>query len=123
MAKKFVSYGLITLIAITFIISCAQENSASNMQPVTLPWEEAYGKFYTRDIARAEEEVSFTLILPTYIPKMQGDMPLPGLVGLLKEYQHDNKAWVDIYYGVDYARSVTGIIYINEYIDFTTSVA
>ena len=96
------------LSVILFLVSCSS-------LPEPLPWAESYGRFYTRDLARAQEEIPFPIVLPSYVPDNQKDAPLPGIDGPLRGYQHNNEVQVKIYYSVYFGGEVPGTILISEY--------
>jgi hypothetical protein len=89
-------------------------NFGCQVSPETLPWEEYNGQFCTLDLARAQEEIPFTIILPSYIPDEQTAPPLPDITGPLREYQCDDKVKVEILYIVDLGNETFGIIEIEE---------
>lgn len=84
--------------------SCSQKiTSFSNQNSPTaslelLPWIEEHGRFYTKDVARAQKEIPFTIILPKYIPSKSNDKLLPELNGPLMGYQKDNEVQIEILY-------------------------
>jgi hypothetical protein len=82
--------------------------------PEALPWEVSGGRFYTLDLARAQEEIPFPIVLPSYVPDKRTDAPLPDITGPLKEYQTDDKVKVEILYIVDLGSEIHGIIQIEE---------
>ena len=86
----------------------------SQTPPESLPWAEANGLFYTRDLTRAQEEIPFTIVLPSYVPDLRTDPPPPIIVGPLKEYQDSDSVQIDIVYGVDLGNELLGAIYIIE---------
>ena len=115
--------SLILLCFVTFLChGCYTEtgtdNYSSSTPPATanetLPWSEAYGRFYTTDLARAQEEIPFPIILPSYVPDKRKDAPPPGITGPLGEYQYNDEVQVDILYSVDLGDKVPGIIEISE---------
>lgn len=79
-----------------------------------LPWEESYGRFYTKDIARAQKEIPFPILLPTYVPNEQKGSSLPQVTGPLRAYQYDGEIEINILYLVNLDSGVVGTIDINE---------
>ena len=82
--------------------------------PKSLPWAEMYGRFYTRDLARAQEEIPFRIILPSYVPDKRKDAPPPGIDGPLRGYQYDDEVEIHVLYHVDLGGEVLGTIQISE---------
>ena len=83
MTKKLTVICLVLLgVIILGAGSCSQTLPAnpapnsSDTPPKPLPWAEAYGRFYTRDLARAQEEIPFPIILPSYVPDKRTDIAL-----------------------------------------------
>lgn len=82
--------------------------------PKPLYWAEyADGTFYTRDIVRAQQEMTFTIIVPDYMPEIKG-VKLPSITGNLKESSSDGKAKIMLLYPLKYSdNSVITIIECN----------
>ncbi|MGD9116722.1 MAG: hypothetical protein PVJ61_06050 [Dehalococcoidia bacterium] len=103
----------VALSALLGIIVLAIGSSCST-SPESLPWEESYGQFYTRDLARAQEEIPFPIVLPSYVPDERTDAPPPSITGPLREYQDDDRVKVEVLYFVDLGNEILGIIEIEE---------
>ena len=52
-------------------------------------WIEYEGQFATKDFKKAQDEIPFTIIMPTYLPYSQQDESIADIQGPLKEYQGD----------------------------------
>lgn len=63
----------------------------------SLYWNEFQGTFLTKNLARAQAEIPFTIILPTYLPKELEDV-FPDIKGPLLEYREGDEIEVHIYY-------------------------
>ena len=100
--------ALLSVIILSMGFSC-------QVSPETLPWEVSGGQFYTRDLARAQKEIPFPIVLPSYVPDKRTDAPPPGITGPLREYQYNDKVKVDILYIVDLGSEILGIIDISEH--------
>ena len=108
-------YRLIFLVIIATIFSYGC-NSQMN-----LAWEEFQGRFYTTDLDRAQEEIPFTILLPTYLPDNEQKTILPSIDGPLAQFQSDNEIEVNVKYGFDLGYDWPGIILITES-DFPSSL-
>jgi hypothetical protein len=108
--KKSLKTAWLALLSVIILSMCfgCQESS------VTLPWEEFNGQFYTRDLVRAQAEIPFTIVLPSYVPDERTDAPPPGITGPLTEYQYDDRVKVEILYLVDLGNEILGTIEIEE---------
>lgn len=73
-------------------------------------WMETENRFYTNDLSRAQDKISFPIILSEYIPD-EGEKKLPIIEGPLSS---DNKTDVRVDYLVHFSNNVSGFIYINE---------
>ena len=82
--------------------------------PKPLPWEETYGRFYTKDLTRAQEEIPFPIILPSYVPDKRKDAPPPDIIGPLTEFRDDNDIGVDIKYLLYLGDEILGQIIIKQ---------
>ena len=65
-------------------------------------------------MARAQKEIPFPIVLPSYVPDERTDAPPPDITGPLREYHYDDKVKVDILYIVDLGSEIPGIIEISE---------
>lgn len=92
------------------VIPPLQANSTNE----TLPWMEIEGYFHTTDIARAQKEIPFTILLPTYFPDCKQRIIFPTIDGPLSQYQDEYEIEVHINYGLDLGQEVPGIILIIE---------
>jgi hypothetical protein len=105
---------IVFCLLLIILTGCPATTQPTFPPPETLPWEEFDGQFYTRDLARAQEEIPFPIVLPSYVPDVRTDAPPPSITGPLKEYQHENKVEIEILYIVDLGSEIHGIIQINE---------
>jgi hypothetical protein len=102
-------------------IGCLSRPAPDGRQPElpspqddALPWAEAYGQFYTRDVARAQAEIPFRIVLPSYVPERPGEARPPNLDGPLRDYQFDGRVELRIFYSVELGNEEPGLIYIVE---------
>ena len=86
--KSFAGTALLLIILLCLIMGCT---------PKTF-WVEKDGWFYTNDLARAQDKVPFTIILPSYIPGTEKGQPAQLIEGPL--VQSDNTAEVTIGYEI-----------------------
>jgi hypothetical protein len=119
MTKISATLLLVLLPAIILLCTggCSQKPTDTTAEP--LPWIEYGGQFNTRDLDRAQEEIPFPILLPTYIPDKRKDIPPPSIKGILKEFQIKDDVEVDILYTVDlglevFGEEVFGTIMITE---------
>ena len=56
----------------------------------SLYWIEVQGRFSTNDLAKAQAEIPFNIVLPTYIPDERKDFLLPHIEGPLYVSSNDN---------------------------------
>lgn len=118
--------NLILLILLCFVIllhhGCRAETGSDNTSPSTpssaanesIYWTEQEGRFYTNDLARAQAEIPFPIVLPTYIPDKRQDTPPPGIDGPLRTGRDDNEIVVHIKYGFYLGQELLGYIMITE---------
>lgn len=106
MKKTFSAILLVTLLLIFPIVGCSRTTQLS--------WQESDGRFYTNDLTRAQEEIPFPILLPTYVPGAQKGSTAPQVTGPLKAYQYDNKVKINVLYLVTQGDDVVGTIEINE---------
>jgi hypothetical protein len=119
-------YKLISLILCSAIIlsvcGCSQSysNNITNThvftsdEPTHLPWEEYLGYFYTLDIVRAQKEIPFSIIIPTYIPDKREITLYPNIKGPLSTIQNNNQVTIEILYNIDYGDDNPSMIHIFE---------
>lgn len=107
MKKTLKCFMFVTIILLISFIGCDGKTEK-------LPWEESFGRFYTKDITRAQKEIPFQILLPTYIPNGQKNSIIPQLTGPLRQYQYDGKVEINILYLVKLDNGVVGTISINE---------
>ena len=82
--------------------------------PIVTPyWEENENRFNTNDLARAQKEIPFTIILPTYFPE-DSRKKIPDIEGPLSQFQQDDKIEVRIMYDLYPGDNLSGIIIIDE---------
>jgi hypothetical protein len=123
MMKKQYILILILVIFTLILFGCNSQinpdNSLASISPSatsneTLVWMELQGRFYTKDLARAQKEIPFTIILPTYLPDNKHEVYLPDIDGPLSELRNDNEIEVNIKYGFNLGHELPGIIIITE---------
>lgn len=98
-------------------MGCApKSDSTTTNSTETLLWYETGSRFDTNDVSRAQEEIPFKIVLPTYLPDDQENTNthLPQITGTLKEYQSDNKTEIEIFYMIYLTNDIRGIVRINE---------
>lgn len=86
----------------------------SSTQTWPLIWNEFDGNFYTNDLGRAQQEIPFPILLPSYIPDRQMNSRPPTIKGPLREHSNDKKVEVLILYQVGLGGTVPGNIWIRE---------
>lgn len=59
-------------------------------------WLEINGRFSTYNLARAQKEIPFPIIIPTYLPDERPQKPLPLIDGPLSKLRDDNEINVNI---------------------------
>ena len=104
--KKQYRLILLAIIATIFIYGCNSQ--------INLAWEEFQGCFYTTDLDRAQGEIPFTILLPTYLPDSEQKTIRPSIDGPLAQFQSDNEIEVNVKYGFDLGYDLPGIILITE---------
>jgi hypothetical protein len=72
--KAGTSTGLIEGTIIGFVHGA--NDTFPNLQG-TILWVEYQSHFYTNDIARAQQHIPFTILLPSYIPTKEDKQPIP----------------------------------------------
>lgn len=103
MIHRLIKLGLLFLIIMIALISCTPKPY----------WVEHDGMFYTCDISRAQEEIPFTIIFPSYLPHFEEGMSLERIEGTLKEYQSEGRAEIMMIYST--RRVDEPFIVIKEY--------
>lgn len=99
---------VMTLTAIG-ITGCGSESES-------LAWEtDQQGLFYTQDVSKAEEEVGFRILTPTYLPdNLCGPPHIIGPVqGSLWMSDNDDEVGVELTYGAP--DTVEGLLILNEW--------
>ena len=71
------------------------------------------GHFYTTDIARAQKEVPFPILLPTYFPDTTQTI-VPEIDGPLNKFHGDNKIEIHINYIISLGQELFAIVTITE---------
>ncbi|GEM_PF-5287248 len=105
---------LLALIAVIVLSTACSGQPAASPTAEPLPWGVFAGQYSTRDVVRAQQEVPFRIVLPTFIPRSNAP-PLPGITGPLRAYQEAGRAYVEIIYLVDVGGSTSGVVWIQEY--------
>jgi hypothetical protein len=104
MMSRLIKFGLIFSIILISCICCVQKSPQ---------WMEGADRFFTLDIKRAQEEIPFTILFPSYLPNIQGDMRLVGIEGILKEYQNEGRALIIMVYSAVHNASIIEISEFN----------
>jgi hypothetical protein len=111
---RFLTKCLVFPCLLALILTC---NCRTNiLQTDSLYFTEDHGVFYTNELAKAQNEIPFTIVLPKYLPSQQDTsrVRLPGFKGPLKSSQSRNIE-LDITYIIDFAHDTKGIITFSEY--------
>jgi len=83
--------------------------------PIVTPyWEENENRFNTNDLARAQKEIPFPIIIPTYLPKNNPKKVFPDIEGPLSRFQDENNIEIIIRYGLDIGNYLPGAVMIYE---------
>ena len=109
----------VIILAVSFLIAlplsgCTQIQPDNNQE--TFSWIEYddIGLFVTTDLARAQDEIPFNILVPTYIPGGKS-APLLSIRGPLREFQSSGKIIIEILYVVDINQEEhSGLIVITE---------
>ena len=96
--------AFVTSLSLLMISGCSSQ----------LKWTEYEGIFATKDFERAQKEIPFTIILPTYLPYDQQDDNIPDIQGPLKDFQDHERIKVTVAYSVDIQKEKRGLILIYE---------
>lgn len=110
--RRLIILSIVISIAIAFA-SCVSKTSPNSTK--TLPWEVTGERFDTLDLARAQAETPFPIILPDYVPDVRNDPPPPQITGLLKTYQETGEVEIEVFYLVDLGNEAKGVIQIWEH--------
>lgn len=78
-----------------------------------LPWVEYEGRFYTKDLERAQQEIPFSLLLPAYLPETGNGPYSPDINGPLRQTQNPN-IMVEIKYDLGGESKTLKIVIIKE---------
>ena len=121
MKKKTIIIFLVIIATIFFSGCNSQINPDSSSAPIspsatiseTPFWIEYEGLFHTLDLVRAQKEIPFTIILPTYFPD-DSRRKTPSIIGPLKEFQQNDKIEVKVMYDLYPGENLSGIIIIYE---------
>ena len=123
MTKLFAFITLVLFCLIAFLCyGCCPETGFDNTSPPTststengsLYWMEVQGRFATNDLVRAQAEIPFKIVLPTYIPDSRVDIPLPHIEGPLCISSNDNDIEVIIRYLLYLGDDIPSQIFITE---------
>lgn len=115
--------GLVLIFAVAFLYQGCYAgtgiDSASLLAPPSsanevLYWAEVQGRFYTKNLTRAQEEIPFSIAIPGYLPGKPKNTLLPDIAGPLKEYQQDPEVRIHILYVIDLGNEARGTIEIEE---------
>lgn len=113
--NKHVKKALVIFLAITTLCSSAGcSQTQSNNSAKLLPWIEYNGAFMTTNFTRAQDEIPFRIILPTYIAEDYQEIPLPGIKGPLKRFQKKGEVEIEIDYIITYSSDNYGFVTITE---------
>ena len=111
--KELIRIYIITSLFIILSIGIISSGCSNRTHSSTLPWVEGNGYFYTRDLIKAQAEIPFDIVLPTY-PEKMGTI-YPEIQGPLKENQDNGKVEIEINYIIALNKEKKGIIWITEY--------
>ena len=115
---KKTKFLIVLIMFIVLVCGCNSEtdrnDSASSVSSTneTLLWVENEGRFVTLDLARAQQEIPFAILLPKYLPS-DSQKKIPDIEGPLKQYQED-KVEIKIMFSLYPTRGMSGIIVIYE---------
>ena len=104
----------VLFIVLALVAACRPITAPSpiSLPASPLPWVESGGRFDTNDIARAQQEIPFQIVLPTYLPD---SMPVrPDINGPLKQYQSEGQVEVDILYLLHFSNGTIGTLRLSE---------
>jgi hypothetical protein len=102
MIKRLIKFGLPFFIIMITLISCTPKPY----------WVEHDGMFDTCDIARAQQAMPFTVVIPDYMPEIQGEAKLPLISGTLGKSSSNGQAEINLLYPLKY--SDKSVILITE---------
>jgi hypothetical protein len=119
--KKRLIWVLLLSICMVFFCGCSQINPINNTTSTlpsttlneTVQWMEYQGRFYTKDLERAQKEIPFNILLPTYLPNMKQNTYLPDIDGPLCQSQMDGVT-VNIIYKLNPGHGNPEILIIHE---------
>jgi hypothetical protein len=119
MTKQFELIALVLFCLFTFLYyGCCPETGVDNTPPATengsLYWMEVQGRFATNDLVRAQAEIPFNIVLPTYIPDSRFDKPLPHIEGSLRTSSNDDDIEVIVRYLLYLGDDIPSQIFIRE---------
>jgi hypothetical protein len=77
-------------------------------------WFEFNGRFSTYNLAKAQKEIPFPIIIPTYLPDERPQKPFPLIDGPLSNSRDDNKINVYIEYSLSLGGNTIGYLNIEE---------
>jgi len=92
MKKEFILVLIICVVTICFY--------GCNSQIQTDSWTVFENRFYTSDLARAQQEIPFPILMPNYQPENNEMISLPYISGPLKQFQEDNNVKIKIQFGI-----------------------
>ena len=116
--KQLIKIASCAVAAATILSAgCSYQPGSGTMgtPPTTLLWRETGARFDTKDLARAQEEIPFAIVLPSYVPGNQGDpaTQLPQITGTLRAYQRDNRVQIEVFYIAELGRDTFGVVRIR----------
>jgi hypothetical protein len=83
--------------------------------PIVTPyWEENENRFNTNDSERAQKDIPFPIIIPTYLPRNNPKKVLPDIEGPLSQFQDGNNIEIIIRYSLDIGNYLPGAIMASE---------
>jgi len=118
LVSQVITVGLVILISSSFpYLGCIPLGDPKVTQPTQVwpqLWYEFDGYFYTNDLIKAQQEIPFTIILPSYVPDRRASPRPPSIKGPLKEYQRNNDFRLEVLYYVDLGGPTPSKIWIWE---------
>lgn len=121
MTKLRWAFPLLLICCVMFMVNaCGHKSGDNNVSPCPTAsvdesyWFEFNGRFSTYNLARAQKEIPFPIIIPTYLPDERPQKPLPLIDGPLSNPRDDNEINVNIKYSLSLGGNTIGYLIIEE---------